>query len=197
MVHRRCNYESHVLDFRLPSKRKCERGFEMTTSDQKNKKVLIKFCLLSGTLMHLAGLIVYGRFPFLYLFSIVVLSVGYYLHLLEKQYRPFRLASFWGMVFVLSIPIVGLIAGFQKMLITPLRGNTDKPDKKRTTLVTLLLAVPIAVFFAAMIMPSFRGVSAAVFKFILVIAVVVELALLMELIGMKKISNKVDREEQP
>ena len=57
------------------------------TSDKKNKKALINFCLLSGTIMHLAGLMVYGRFPFLYLFSIVLLSAGYYLHLLEKPYR--------------------------------------------------------------------------------------------------------------
>jgi hypothetical protein len=169
----------------------------MTKSDQNNKKALIKFCLLAGTIMHLAGLIVYSRFPFLYLFSIVVLSVGYYMHLLEKQYRPLRLASFWGMVFVLSIPIVGLIAGFQKMLVTPSKGSTDKPDKKQTTLVTLLLAVPIAVFFAAMIMPVFRETSPVVMKVILVVAVVAELALLMALIAMKKRTNKVDRDEQP
>jgi hypothetical protein len=162
-----------------------ERGTEVTTSGQDHKKALIKSCLLAGTVMHVAGLMVYGRFPFLYLFSIVVLSAGYYLHLLEKQYRPCRMPSFWGIVFVLSIPIVGLIAGFQKMLVIPVRGSTDKPDKKRTTLVTLLLAVPIAVFLAAMILPAFRGTSPVVMKIILVVAIFAELALLIALIAMK------------
>lgn len=168
----------------------------MTTSDQNNRKVSIKFCLVAGTIMHLAGLIIYGRFPLLYLLSIVVLSAGYYLHLLTKQYSPCRMPSFWGMIFVLSIPIVGLIAGFQKMLVTPSKGSMDKPDKKRITLVTLLLAVPIAVFFAAMIMPAFRGTSPVVMKIIIVVAAVAELALLVALNAIKKRTKKVDRDEQ-
>ncbi|MBT0653058.1 hypothetical protein KI810_08330 [Geobacter luticola] len=148
---------------------------------------LVTFCLAAGSIMHVAGLMVYDRFPYLYLFSALLLSLGYYLFLKGKQYQPYSMASFWGMVVVLAIPIVGVIAGFQKMMVTPAKGRTpDKSDRRRTTLVTLLLAVPIAVFVAAMIMPAFPGAAPITMKIILVVAGVAELALLIALFTIKK-----------
>lgn len=147
----------------------------------------VAFCLVTGSLLHLAGLMVYDRFPYLYLFSALLLSLGYYLFLKGKQYQPYSMASFWGMVVVLAIPIVGVIAGFQKMMVTPAQGSTpDKGDRRRTTLVTLLLAIPIAVFFAAMVMPAFPGGAPITMKVILVVAGVAELALLIALFTIKK-----------
>jgi len=169
----------------------------MATPEPNRYLPLVKFCLAAGSIMHVAGLMVYDRFPYLYLFSALVLSLGYYLFLQEKQYQPFSMASFWGMVVVLSIPIVGVIAGFQKMMVTPAKGSKpDKSDSRRTTLVTLLLAIPIAVFFAAMIMPAFPGAAPITMKVILVVAGVAELSLLIALFTIKMRTNNIDRNEQ-
>lgn len=168
----------------------------MATSARKNRN-LVKFCLLTGTVIHLAGLTTYHRFPFLYFISVLVLSAGYYLHLLDKGYCPWRMPTFWGMVFVLSIPIVGLIAGFQKMSTTPAKGqNHGKTDKTRTTIVTLLLAVPIALIFAAMILPAFPDAPQATMKIILIVSCLIELPLFAILV-MKKRPGKPDSCEVP
>lgn len=168
----------------------------MTTqeSNRNRNMPLVAFCLITGSILHVAGLMVYERFPYLYLFSALVLSLGYFLFLQGKQYRPLSMASFWGMVIVLSIPIVGVIAGFQQMLVTPAKGT--KPalgDSRRTTVVTLLLAIPVAVLVAAMVIPAFPGTSPAVMKVILGVACVAEIALLIVLFTRKAQCNNAER----
>ncbi|MRR56088.1 MAG: hypothetical protein EG822_16570 [Deltaproteobacteria bacterium] len=109
---------------------------------------LIARCAFSvGMASHVCGLVIYDDFPFLYFFSALALSVGYYARLLMKGYRPLRQPAFYGMVFVLSLPVIGPVAGFQQIWAMPRSGgNADKQKKRLTTQLTLgLFAIFIIV----------------------------------------------------
>ena len=100
-----------------------------------------------GMVSHGCGLFIYDDFPFLYFFSALALSVGYYARLRMKGYRPLRQPAFYGMVFVLSLPVIGPVAGLQQIWAMPRSGeNAGKQKKRLTTLLTLgLFAIFIIV----------------------------------------------------
>jgi hypothetical protein len=100
-----------------------------------------------GMVSHVYGLFIYDDFPFLYFFSALSFSVGYYARLRMKGYRPLRQPAFYGMVFVLSLPVIGPVAGLQQIWALPQSGgNVGKQKKRLTTLLTLgLFAIFIIV----------------------------------------------------
>ena len=140
-----------------------------------------------GAVMHVTGLLVYDSFPFLYLISILVLCWSYYLFLKGNGYRPLATPVFWGMAIVLAIPIVGLLAGIQKILFTPEKGESQsKQCRMMSSLVSLLLFVPIIAIFAALIIPAFPDAPARLMTGILVCAAVTEAILIAAIILAKR-----------
>jgi len=114
----------------------------------ENRMGCIARCAFAvGMVSHVCGLFIYDDFPFLYFFSALSLSVGYYARLIMKGYRPLRQPAFYGMVFVLSLPVIGPVAGLQQIWAMPRSGgNVGKQKKRLTTLLTLgLFAIFIIV----------------------------------------------------
>lgn len=91
------------------------------------------------------------------------------------------------MAIVLALPIVGLIAGVQKIMVTPKKGYCQaKGSWLLNSLTTLLLFIPIIVVFAAMIIPAFPDVPARLMPAIHVCAVTMEVLLFAMMILIKK-----------
>jgi len=138
-----------------------------------------RILLVIGVLSHSAGLLVYDSFPFLYLGSILILCCSYYLFLSGNGRRPLATPAFWRMAVVLAIPVIGVLAGIQKILVTRKTGDTrDRRSRLTTSLVSFLLFVPFVAIFAAMSMPAFPGAPSWLMTGILVCATVIEVAVL-------------------
>lgn len=147
----------------------------------------VRSVFIFGATLHLAGLPVYDSFPFMYLLSIPILCWSYSLFFKENGYRPTATPAFWGMVIVLALPIVGLIAGIQKIMITPKKEYCqDKGSWLLTSLTSLMLFIPIVVVFAAMIIPAFPDIPARLMPAILVCAGAMEVLLLAIMSFIKK-----------
>lgn len=115
---------------------------------KENRMGRIARCAFAvGIVSHVCGLFIYDSFPFLYFFSALSLSVGYYVRLQMKGYQPLRQPAFYGMVLILSLPVIGPLAGLQKIWAMPRSGDVmDRQKKRLTTLITLgLFAVFIIV----------------------------------------------------
>jgi len=105
-----------------------------------------------GIVSHLAGLFIYDEFPLLYFFSVACLSAGYYVRIKMKGYQPLHSAAFYGMVLLLSIPVIGPVAGLQKIWAMPRSGEDIGPEKKRlTTLISLGLFIIFMIVIVLMI----------------------------------------------
>lgn len=142
-----------------------------------------------GMVSHVCGLFIYDDFPFLYFFSALALSVGYYARLRMKGYQPLRQPAFYGMIFVLSLPVIGPVAGLQQIWAMPQSGgNVGKQKKKLTTLLTLgLFAIFIIVI--VLMVPSLTAEigSARILLAALVIAVT---AVLLAILKARRIERK-------
>jgi hypothetical protein len=119
----------------------------------ENRMGRIACCAFAvGMVSHVYGLFIYDDFPFLYFFSALALSVGYYARLRMKGYRPLRQPAFYGMVFVLSLPVIGPVAGLQQIWAMPQSGeNVGRQKKRLTTLLTLGLFAIFIIVIALMI----------------------------------------------
>jgi hypothetical protein len=132
-----------------------------------------------GAVVHVAGLFVYDSFPFLYLISILFLCCSYYLFLKSSGYRPFATPVFWGMAIVLAIPIVGLLAGVQKILFIPQKGDRQSnPSRLMSSLVSLAIFIPMIAVFAALSLPAFPDAPAGLMTGILICTAVIEAILI-------------------
>jgi uncharacterized membrane protein len=142
-----------------------------------------------GMVSHLCGLFIYDDFPFLYFFSALSLSVGYYARLRKKGYRPFRQPTFYGMVFVLSLPVIGPVAGLQKIWAMPRSGeNVGKQKKRLTTLSTLGLFVIFIIVIVLMI-PSLTSEIWRV-RILLAALVVAVIAVSLTILKARRIERK-------
>lgn len=132
-----------------------------------------------GAVVHVTGLFVYDSFPFLYLISILLLCCSYYLFLKSSGYRPLATSTFWGMAIVLAIPIVGLLAGVQKILFIPKKGDRQSnPSRLMISHVSLTMFIPLIAFFAALSLPAFPDAPAGLMPGILICAAVSEAILI-------------------
>jgi len=147
----------------------------------------VRQLFIVGVLAHLVGLLLYDLFPYLYFLSVYCLCHCYYLFLKSKGYAPLRTAAFWGMTFVLALPVVGVVAGYQKLRITPQRGEgTKRKSQVTTSLISLLLFVPLLVFYAALVLPTFAEAPPITMPLILLVAALVEIGLIVALVKVKQ-----------
>jgi multisubunit Na+/H+ antiporter MnhC subunit len=132
-----------------------------------------------GAVVHVTGLFVYDPFPFLYLISILLLCCSYYLFLKGSGYRPLATPAFWGMAIVLAIPIVGLLAGVQKILFIPKKGDMQSNSNRlMSSQVSLTIFIPMIAVFAALSLPAFPDAPAGLMTGILICAAVIEVILI-------------------
>lgn len=112
-----------------------------------------------GVVSHVAGLMLYDDFPSVYFFSALCLSAGYYARLRMKEYQPLKTAAFYGMALVLALPVIGPVAGFQKIWAMPRRGETvTREGRKMTSWISLGVFVIFVLVLVMFSLPSF-GVS--------------------------------------
>lgn len=127
-------------------------GDPQLAGDEDRLGRIARYAFCVGMVSHLSGLFIYDKFPYLYFFSAVCLSVGYYVRIRMKGYQPLCSAAFYGMVVLLSMPVIGPIAGFQKIWAMPRSGDPIGREKKRlTTLMTLCLFIIFVVLIIFMI----------------------------------------------
>jgi hypothetical protein len=142
-----------------------------------------------GMVSHVYGLFIYDDFPFLYFFSALSLSIGYYARLRMKGYRPLLQRAFYGMVFVLSLPVIGPVAGLQKIWAMPRSGeNVGKQKKRLTTLSTLGLFVIFIIVIVLMI-PSLTDEIWRV-RILLAVLVVAVIAVSLAILKARRIERK-------
>lgn len=142
---------------------------------------IARFAFAVGIVSHLTGLFIYDRFPYLYFFSVVCLLVGYYVRIGMKGYQPLVTPSFYGMVFLLSLPVIGPIAGFQQIWAMPRAGEEMGKEKKRlTTLISLGFFVIFLIVVVLMI-PSLtaeRWIAHLLLGILAIAVIAVSLAML-------------------
>jgi hypothetical protein len=131
-------------------------GGTVTTERHDAYQRIARYALAIGVVSHAAGLMLYDEFPYLYFFSAFCLSAGYYARLRMKEYQPFKTAAFYGMALVLALPVIGPVAGFQKIGAMPRRGEEiPRESKKMTTWISLGIFVIFVLVLVMLALPSF------------------------------------------
>lgn len=144
------------------------------------------YWFLVGAGIHLAGLIYY---PPLYLLSIPVIILGYHQKLHAKQYKPFKMLSFWGVVIIIVLPVVGMLVAIQLLYKggdmpdikdgTCKSTRTDEHANLRTSLVSLMLFIIMVLVCAAAMLPGFAALNPRTLPMIFTIGAIAEIVLLL------------------
>lgn len=164
---------------------------------KQNRMVRIAhYAFAVGMVSHVSGLFIYDGFPFLYFFSALSLSIGYYVRLKMKGYQPLRQPAFYGMVFVLSLPVIGPVAGLQKIWAMPRSGDNMGKQKKR---LTTLLALGLFAIFIIVIVLMIPSLTADIWRVrILSAALVIAVtAVSLAILKARRIERKGDEANTP
>lgn len=142
---------------------------------------IARFAFAAGTVSHLTGLFIYDRFPYLYLFSVICFSVGYYVLIRMKGCQPLVNPSFYAMVVLLSLPVIGPIAGFQQIWAMPRVGEEIGKEKKRLTTLISLGLFSIFLIVIVLMIPSLtaeRWIAPLLLGILAIAIIAVSLAML-------------------
>lgn len=150
---------------------------------------IARYAFAVGMVSHVCGLIIYDDFPFLYFFSALALSVVYYVRLRMKEYRPLRQPAFYGMVFVLALPVIGPVAGLQQIWAMPRSGGNVGTQKKRLTTLSTLGLFAIFIIVMVLMIPSLSAETGRV-RILLAALVVAVIAVSLAVLKARSLERK-------
>jgi hypothetical protein len=123
---------------------------EVSVMTQEQMKKAGWVLIITGAMMFML-MIFFAYFLYIYLLSLILLGIGYYLGLKGRGYAPFKSRHFYGMFVFSLFPIIGPIVAIISLTYLPNFGEQLDPARKRRAILVSATFVIVMVIVIVLI----------------------------------------------